>query len=622
MKVIPIDEIREQTSLIFKCLKVLPERSRKRLVYISVIQVSLALLDLVGVALIGVLGTIAVAGVQSKQSSGLVLKFLEMVGIQNLEFQLQVGLLGVVAMMALLSRTLLSVIFARKTLNFLSYQGALISSELVSKLLSKPLLKINEVGTQERIYALTAGVMSIVLSVLGTVVTIVSDLALLLLLALVLLLVDPFVALTSIIGLTLVSIQLYRILHNRAYSLGAEEAMYGIKSNEILIEVIETYREATVRDRKSRYAEIFGNLRIKLASAKAEAAFMPYIGKYVIEACILIGAVLVSAYQFLQKDAAAAITSLAVFLAAGARIAPALLRVQQGLLSIKSGLGSSSPTISLINELVGSEIEKSNYSQTPTQNHYGFEPTVSLKDVNYSYPNSKTAALSEFSLKLDAGKSLAIVGASGAGKSTLADIVLGVIELETNQGFAEISGMSPIEAIKKWPGAIGYVPQKVEIINGTIKENVCLGFDATLIENELVFRSLEIAQLDSFVKSLDHGLETILGEKGSRLSGGQKQRIGIARAFLTNPHLVVLDEATSALDGQTEFDFVELLEEIRRSTGITLITIAHRLSTIQNADTVLFMESGRVKGQGTFAELREQISDFENLVNLMQLKTD
>lgn len=622
MKLVPVKEIREQANLILQCLRVLPERSRKRLVYISIIQVSLALLDLVGVALIGVLGTIAVAGVQSRQSSGLVLKFLEMLGIQNLEFQLQVGLLGVAAMAALLSRTLLSVVFAKKTLNFLSFQGALISNELALKLLSKPLLRINEVGTQERIYALTTGVMSIVLSVLGTTVTIVSDLALLLLLAFVLLLVDPFVALTSIVGLTLVSIQLYRILHNRAYILGAEEAMFGIKSNETLIEVIETYREATVRDRKSHYAKKFGDLRIKLASAKAEAAFMPYIGKYVIEACILIGAVLVSAYQFIQKDAAAAITSLAVFLAAGARIAPALLRVQQGLLSIKSGLGSSSPTILLIEELSKTRVEEKHYSSTPIQDHKGFEPTVTLKDIRYSYSNSTRLALSGITLDLETGKNLAIVGASGAGKSTLADIVLGVIDLGPNDGSARISGLPPVEAIKRWPGAIGYVPQKVEIVNGTVKENVCLGFDSSIIEDKVVFDALRIAQLDSFVLELEHGLETILGEKGSRLSGGQRQRIGIARAFLTNPLLVVLDEATSALDGQTEYDFVQLLEKIRKIKGITLITIAHRLSTIQNADDVLYLEAGEVKGQGSFAELRKNNPDFERLVDLMQLRTN
>jgi len=111
-----------------------------------------------------------------------------------------------------------------------------------------------------------------------------------------------------------------------------------------------------------------------------------------------------------------------------------------------------------------------------------------------------------------------------------------------------------------------------------------------------------------------------LGEKGSRLRGGQRQRIGIARAVLTNPLLVVLDEATSALDGQTEYDFVQLLEKIRKIRGITLITIAHRLSTIQNADAVLYLEAGEVKGQGSFAELRKNNPDFERLVDLMQLK--
>ena len=613
--------LNRQLKLIQKCLFVLPTRSRNRLIYISAIQVSLALLDLVGVALIGLLGTIAVAGVQSKENTGLVLRFLDLVGLQSLEFQTQVGVLGIAAMLALLSRTLLSVIFARKTLNFLSFQGAIISNDLVARLLSRPLLEINAVGTQERIYALTVGVMSIVLSVLGTTVTIVSDLALLVLMAFALLLVDPFVACVSMIGLSLISIQLYRLLHEKAFRLGMEEARYGIKSNETLLEVFDTYREATVRNRKAYYSNLFGNLRIQLSSTKAEAAFMPYIGKYVIEACILVGAVLVSAYQFVQKDAAAAITSLAVFLAAGTRIAPALLRVQQGLLSIKSGLGSAQPTISLIDELSNVKLEEVKTPSILMTDHAEFTPSIELIDINFSYPNASNQALAGISIKMEPGQSLAIVGSSGAGKTTLADIILGVIHLQTSDGFAKISGMPPKEAISLWPGAIGYVPQRVEIVNGTLKENVALGFNSHDIPDELVWNALKIAQLETFALEKEARLETLLGERGSKLSGGQRQRIGIARAFLTNPQLVVLDEATSALDGQTEFDFVTLLEDIRRSRRLTLVTIAHRLSTIKNADMVLFMEMGKIKGQGTFSELRELIPDFESLVSLMNLES-
>ena len=253
--------------------------------------------------------------------------------------------------------------------------------------------------------------------------------------------------------------------------------------------------------------------------------------------------------------------------------------------------------------------------------HAEFAPSIELVDINFSYPNASNQALAGISIKIEPGQSLAIVGSSGAGKSTLADIILGVIHLQTSDGFAKISGMPPKEAMSLWPGAIGYVPQRVEIVNGTLKENVALGFNSHDIPDELVWNALKIAQLETFALEKEARLETLLGERGSKLSGGQRQRIGIARAFLTNPQLVVLDEATSALDGQTEFDFVTLLEDIRRSRRITLVTIAHRLSTIKNADMVLFMEMGKIKGQGTFSELRELIPDFESLVSLMNLES-
>jgi len=157
--------------------------------------------------------------------------------------------------------------------------------------------------------------------------------------------------------------------------------------------------------------------------------------------------------------------------------------------------------------------------------------------------------VSEISLEIRAGEVVSFVGPSGAGKTTLVDLILGILQPDT--GTSLLQGLAPLEVIKKWPGAIGYVPQDVMITNGSIRENVCLGYEPHLIDDNLIWEALTIANLKDFVDTLPMGLDTQVGDRGTNLSGGQRQRLGIARAMFTKPKLLILDEATSALDGST-----------------------------------------------------------------------
>ena len=158
----------------------------------------------------------------------------------------------------------------------------------------------------------------------------------------------------------------------------------------------------------------------------------------------------------------------------------------------------------------------------------------------------------------------------------------------------------------KWPGAISYVPQNVEVINGTILENLILGYAIEEVNELAIERVLKLSSLDDFVSNLPNGLNTFVGERGSNVSGGQRQRLGIARALLTCPQLLVLDEATSALDLKTETQITKDIIGLRGMT--TLIIVAHRINTIINADLVLYLENGKIKGAGKFTEIKHLIS--------------
>jgi ABC-type multidrug transport system fused ATPase/permease subunit len=597
-----------------RSVSVLSKSDQRKIVAVSILQILMGLLDLLGVIAVGLLGALSVSGLQSQQPGTRVATVLDYIGISNLTFQTQAMVLGVGAVILLVGRTILSIVFTRRILFFLSRSGAKISADLVSRLLAQPLLRVQERTTQETVYAITTGVSLITLQVLATAVVMVSDLALLAIMAIGLFVVDPFTSIGTFAIFFAIGLFLYKFMHVRAGKLGIQSSELNINSNEKIVEVFNSYRESVVRNRRDYYSREIGKLRYQLADASAELGFLPYVSKYVIESSVILGALLIAAVQFITQDATQAVATLAIFLAAGTRIAPAVLRIQQSSVQIKWSLGAAMPTLDLI-EALGNSHMIENIDDTLDTLHTGFNASILLANVTLTYPKSDSPAVSEVSLEIAPGTSVAVVGTSGAGKTTIIDALLGV--LNPDSGKILISELPPLEAIAKWPGAISYVPQDVVIAAGTIRENVALGYPIEVATDELVLKALKIAHLEDYVQSLPYGIDTEVGERGAKISGGQRQRLGIARAMFTQPHLLVLDEATSALDGETEAGISQAIHELRGFT--TVVMIAHRLSTVRNADVVIYMSEGKVVASGTFHEVRSSVPDFDHQAKLMGL---
>jgi ABC-type multidrug transport system fused ATPase/permease subunit len=601
-------------SSLARAFKVLSRTDQHKLAIITLLQILMGGLDLLGVVAIGLLGALSVTGLQSNSPGNRVNAALELLQIESQSFQNQAIILGLGAIVLLVGRTILSIFFTRKTLFFLSRRGAKISAELISRLMSQPLLIVQSRSTQETVYAVTTGVERIVLQVLATAVVWVADLALLLVMMSGLLLVDPVTAISTFIVFMFVGYYLYRFMHVRAGTLGVENSMVSIKSNEKISEVFASYRESVVRNRRDYYAREMGHLRYSLANSSAELAFLPYVSKYVIETTVVVGAVLIGAAQFIFQDASHAVATIAIFLAAGSRLAPAVLRLQQGMINIKSGLGIGLPTLDLF-EALGTAPISENLNDSVDVIHEGFNSNVSIENVSLTYPGKYVPAISNVSFTIASGTSIAFVGPSGAGKTTMIDLLLGV--LNPDQGNILISGLPPLLAVAKWPGAVSYVPQDVVIAAGTIRENIALGYPLEEATEELVLDALKVAQLDKFVLSLPDGIDTQVGERGAKISGGQRQRLGIARAMFTRPHLLVLDEATSSLDGETEASISDAIHALRGST--TVVIIAHRLSTIRNADKVVYLDNGKALAMGSFDQVRNSVPDFDLQARIMGL---
>lgn len=228
-----------------------------------------------------------------------------------------------------------------------------------------------------------------------------------------------------------------------------------------------------------------------------------------------------------------------------------------------------------------------------------FSHELLLKDITYFYEGSITPVLDNISLTIRKGESTGIIGPSGSGKSTLVDLIVGLITPKL--GSFKVDGKFAVLSNRGWKDKIGYVSQSIYLTDGPLKKNIAFGLPGKEINEAAVWRAIRASQLDTFVKSLPDGIETIVGENGIKLSGGQRQRIGIARALYHDPEILVLDEATSALDQETEAEVMRAVNKLHGKK--TILIVAHRLTTVSQCDRLYRIDQGKTIETGTPEEI-------------------
>lgn len=394
----------------------------------------------------------------------------------------------------------------------------------------------------------------------------------------------------GVAGLVIVFIlTFYRWFKSKMEKLGVQRRIYAKKSIQSLHQAFGGIKEIKVLGEENFFAKQFNYNHSKMVDAKRQVNTYSMMPKPIMETLCIAGLMIVVSLKIYRGvDMDYFISTLSVFALAVIRILPSSSRLSSNLSNLVYGKASVDAIYDDIKEI---EVLESNTDMDGEKitEQITFEKEFTVKDICFAYENTDKNVLDGASLVLPKNKMVAFVGASGAGKTTLADIILGILQIKS--GDMLVDGISVKDKMSVWQKKLGYIPQTIYIIDDTIRRNVAFGIKDENIDDAMVWKALEDAQLKEFVEGLEDGLDTVIGERGSRISGGQRQRIGIARALYRDPDVLVLDEATSALDNETEKAIMDSIEAL--SGKKTMLIIAHRLTTIQNCDYVYRIENGK-----------------------------
>ena len=422
-----------------------------------------------------------------------------------------------------------------------------------------------------------------------------------------LILADPKLSLIVGFSISISYIIIYYLIRNYLSRIGNKR----LENNRIrflsISEAFGATKEVKVAGLEQTYIKLFSDSSKICAKSLASSQMIAQLPRFFLEA-IAFGGIMITVLFMTAKSgsfiSSAPIISLYVF--AGYRLMPALQEIYASLTKL-TFVGPSLDKLS--DELKNLKPINEKYRNGVLS----LKQSISLKNVDYSYPNSSRTALKNINLNIPAKSIVGLVGSTGSGKTTTVDIILGLLEVQN--GTLEIDGkVITKQNLRSWQRSVGYVPQHIYLSDNTVASNIAFGVEPKDINQNLVEKASKIADLHNFVtKELPNQYQTTIGERGVRLSGGQRQRIGIARALYHNPQVIILDEATSALDYQTEKAVMDAVNKL--SKNITIILIAHRLNTVKRCDKIFLLEKGELINEGTFEELIDKDKNFRITAN-------
>ena len=407
-----------------------------------------------------------------------------------------------------------------------------------------------------------------------------------------LLLIDPFTATIAAGFMVLILYSIIKAFRKKISEQGKKQNQYSAAYLKWVNQGLGAIKETKVLRKESYFLQAFSKAYEEYGNSNKRFLFLNQVPRMIIESTVVCGLLLLVIVKIILGTPANEIVPLLGVLALAAfRLMPSANRI----VNLSNNIRFNMP---FFNELYDEFVKIKNSSLSTNEafidkekiSKIPFNKQIKIDDLGFGYLNSKNV-LTDISFEIPKGKFVGIVGPSGAGKTTFVDILLGL--LEPTAGKITVDGIDIFSNIRGWQTNLAYVPQSIYLIDGTIKENIALGFAENEINDDLINKVLHMSELYDFVYSQQDNINTNVGERGVKLSGGQRQRIGIARALYQKPEVLILDEATSALDNETEKSITDTILKLKGK--ITIIAIAHRTSTLEQCDFKVKFENGKAE---------------------------
>ena len=485
--------------------------------------------------------------------------------------------------------------------------GADISMEIYRRTLYQPYAVHVSRNSSEVISGITAKTGHVVLGIMLPLMTLLSASIVIVAITVALVVIDPGVALISaaVFGVSygLITASIRHRLQTNSRRV-ADEYTRVIRA---LQEGMGGIRDVLLDGTQEFYCGVYGRADHILRRAQGENFVISQSPRFGMEA---LGMVLIAALAFaLSRRPGGASTALPVLsaLALGAlRLLPALQQAFGAWTTMAGSQASLADTVELLEQPVRAEREPC--GDPPLD----FRQAIRFAGVRFRYTSAQPWVLDGLDLTIPKGARVGVVGGTGSGKSTMMDLLMGL--LSPVDGVILVDTVPVTGArVRAWQRIVAHVPQHIYLADASLAENIALGVARDTIDSARVREAAHQAQLRDFIESLPDGYATSAGERGVRLSGGQRQRIGIARALYKKASVLVLDEATSALDNATERSVMDAIYRLDRN--LTIVLVAHRLTTVRYCDLVVQLESGRIVAQGSYDELLEFSSSFQQMAH-------
>lgn len=486
--------------------------------------------------------------------------------------------------------------------------GAQVAQRLVAGYLELPYLIHTQRNSSELVRNSFETAQRFVNIVVMPLITVLSELVLVVALVAVLAVVSPIATLIAMIVFLPTILLLQRYIQPRLKRLGrrSQDARKG--SLGALQQALGGIREIRLLGRERFFGARFAAARAELARSEYLKTTLAAVPRTLIETVLVFTIVSIFLVAVVQGDGfQSAFAALGVFAYTGLRLQPALQKIVAALNQLKFGnaiLDDLRSDLTIID--AAPRLDGGGGARVEPSEPFG---TLEFRNVTFSYSPTATPAVRDINVLIEAGEFIGVCGPTGGGKSTFVDLLIGL--LTPDNGEVLIDGRPLVGSERDWYPRLGVVSQNVYLIDDTLRANIAFGLHRNQADDHAIEWAVDRAQLRDVIDQLPDGLETYVGERGIRLSGGQRQRVAVARALYLEPEVVVFDEGTSALDTGTERALIRAVDELR--SGRTLISVAHRISTVRDADRILVFDHGRIVDQGTYDELASVSPLFQRL---------